>query len=562
MLLSLSTAAAHDFIVVGGGVAGSVVCDRLVSGTSSPTSILLLESGGPGHYVNGGRTPPPFDDATLVEPNQLTKFDVPGEYSSIAWNPAYDAYKQPEIGLGWQANVLGGGGLVSGALTMRPPSFDLDRMPSGWRSALEAQFDRLEQELHVTSTPSTDGLSYGGETRDILAAGMSQLYGTPTVGLNADPDGRENTLSIPTVTALNGQRQSSASFHLERAKASGRLELRLQATVTRLLINAAGDATGVLYTDSSGASQTAQLNPGGRVILTAGALATPRLLWLSGVGPLDELSNLAATGRLNGVSTRIDSPGVGAYLSDHTISTLTFKVPGSLAPDSTISTYLASRTGVLTQYAPTAVGYLRCETCSSAEEDVEIFIGPAGNDAGGVTSTFTISLMLLSSVTESKFAFQGSDNTKSFVADYGKLYMTDERDIDVMASAASKTINAVLAANSGVSVQQFGQNDWGPLNACDTADGHCAPGVAPSMDSIRNWLNNGWSAASNNRGQTNHFSGTCALGECASATDALVQGLSNVHVADASLLRHQLRAHPVLTVMALASEVAKRVLPP
>ncbi|KAL3895944.1 MAG: hypothetical protein SGPRY_013389, partial [Prymnesium sp.] len=104
-------------------------------------------------------------------------------------------------------------------------------------------------------------------------------------------------------------------------------------------------------------------------------------------------------------------------------------------------------------------------------------------------------------------------------------------------------------------------NDWGPLNACDTVDGHCAPGVAPTMDSIRNWLNNGWSATSNNRGQTNHYSGTCALGECASATDALVQGLSNVHVADASLLRYQLRAHPVLTVMALASEVAERVLP-
>ena len=103
-------------------------------------------------------------------------------------------------------------------------------------------------------------------------------------------------------------------------------------------------------------------------------------------------------------------------------------------------------------------------------------------------------------------------------------------------------------------------NSWGALKACDTADGNCAVGEAPSMANIEAWLTGGWDATSNNRGQVNHFAGTCALGECASSASGLVANTANIHVADGSLLRHQLRAHPVLTVMALASEMAKRLL--
>ena len=217
VLLPLAIAASHDYIVVGGGVAGCLVAERLVSGSQS--SVLLLEAGTAGQYVNGGRAPPPFDDdAALTAQEQLTKFDVPGAYGDIAWNPAYSAYKSTDAAVGWQAKVLGGGGLINGGLTMRPPASDLDRLPAGWRSALEQQFTVLESEFTLTTTPSTDGIQHAAGTRQLLENGFRRLYGTPTVDLNANPDSRANTISLPTVTASGGVRESTASIHLERAR--------------------------------------------------------------------------------------------------------------------------------------------------------------------------------------------------------------------------------------------------------------------------------------------------------------------------------------------------------
>ena len=235
-----------------------------------------------------------------MDEHQLTKFDVPGAYGDLAWNDAYGQYRQPSsaVRLGWQARVLGGGGLINGALTMRPPSSDLEQLPESWRGALPAHFARLETELHLTATPSVDGVHYGSATRELLFDGLSRLLGTRTVPLNADPDSRTNTASLPTVTALGGVRQSTASVQLETAlgvardaaRGAGgtqtselRFELRLSSTVTGVEVRADGTATAVRYTDGSGDEHVASLRPGGRVVLTAGALATPRLLWLSGV---------------------------------------------------------------------------------------------------------------------------------------------------------------------------------------------------------------------------------------------------------------------------------------
>ena len=167
----------HDYIIIGGGVAGCLIADRLIAGSSS--TVLLLESGKAGQHVNGARTPAPFDEMSAQEASlELTRFDVPGNYGELAWNSEFVEYRQPDtaLGLGWQANVLGGGGLTNGALTMRPPRRDLEHLPSGWRTALEEQFATLESELHVTSTPSSDGLQHGNATRLLLCL----LYTSPS----------------------------------------------------------------------------------------------------------------------------------------------------------------------------------------------------------------------------------------------------------------------------------------------------------------------------------------------------------------------------------------------
>ena len=269
----------------------------------------------------------------------------------------------------------------------------------------------------------------------------------------------------------------------------------------------------------------------------------------------------------------VASEGVGAHLSDHVISQLTFTSTDALhSPSATATTtaqYLATRSGIYAQYGPTGVAYLRCDDlCDppSPREDVEVFVGPAtagGDGAGGdgsdAVSTFTVALMLLAPSTESRLAF-AAETTAAEAEVYADVYLRPGRDVEVMASAANRTIHAVLASGRRVALRKFGSSGGGELPACDTADGHCRPGEPAPMANIRRWLTDGWDPASNNRNQVNHYAGTCAVGECASEEDARVLNTTNVHVADGSLLRYQLRAHPVLTVMALAVEVAERML--
>ena len=108
-------------------------------------------------------------------------------------------------------------------------------------------------------------------------------------------------------TNRRGRRSSAPYAFLAPLEKDPNLTVRLRASVQRIELDQ-GRATGVIYRDSSGSEQRAAAD--GEVIVAAGALVTPKLLMLSGVGPADHL-------RSHGIECRVDLPGVGENLIDH-----------------------------------------------------------------------------------------------------------------------------------------------------------------------------------------------------------------------------------------------------
>ena len=187
----------------------------------SNDKVLLLEAGGPSAAALDGSDAPAEWAALPSYDGTTTRFDMPGEYGNIAWTDdgsCCSQYMQAESDFTWQPKVLGGGGMVNGALTMRPPAADLAEWPDGWQlHDLAAQFSKLEADLTLTATPSTDGVQHATDPRDAFEAGFAGA-GYDFTRLDSDPDARASTYSRVQVTAVDGARQSSATAYLPTAK--------------------------------------------------------------------------------------------------------------------------------------------------------------------------------------------------------------------------------------------------------------------------------------------------------------------------------------------------------
>jgi len=123
-----------------------------------------------------------------------------------------------------------------------------------------------------------------------------------------------------------GARWSAANAYLDPARSRANLTVHTQVLVQRILFTGS-QATGVHYRDSNGHEETATLIDGGEVILSAGAVGTPQLLMVSGIGPGDHLRQL-------GIDVVQDLSGVGKNLNDHPDFVVKFKSlkPVSLWP--------------------------------------------------------------------------------------------------------------------------------------------------------------------------------------------------------------------------------------
>jgi choline dehydrogenase-like flavoprotein len=290
----------HDYVIVGAGSAGCTLAARL---SEDPTaSVLLIEAGGrdrspnikiPAAFAKQFRTKLDWDLNTEPEPHC--------EGRSL-YMP--------------RGKGLGGSSSMNAMLYVRGRPLDYDLWESqgcpgwGWSDVrpyfLRAENnERGESEHHAVGGPLNvaDERSPRKLTGRFLAA--AQAAGIPRISDYNGPE--QDGCSIVQVTQKGGRRWSAADAYLRPNTGRENLEVITNAQALKVEIEN-GRATGVRYRDRRGREQVARADR--EVIVAAGAIGSPQLLMLSGVGPADQLRSL-------GIDVAADLPGVGENLHDH-----------------------------------------------------------------------------------------------------------------------------------------------------------------------------------------------------------------------------------------------------
>ena len=300
----------YDYIIVGAGSAGCVLANRLSADPN--VSVLLLEAGGKDDYI-------------------WTK--IPVGYLYCIGNPKVDwGFKtEPEPGLNGRAidyprgKVLGGCSSINGMIYMRGQARDYDYWAQlgnpgwGWDDVLPYF---LKSEDNLALEPS-DLHARGGEWRvekpriswEILDAFMEAAVQSGLPKVEDFNTGNNQGVGYFHVNQKRGWRWNTSRGFLKPIENRQNLRVVTGAHTKRVLIKEA-KATGVVF-DIKGAEQAARVK--GEIILAAGAVASPTILQLSGIGPGDAL-------REHGIAVEHELAGVGGNLQDHLQIRCAYKV--------------------------------------------------------------------------------------------------------------------------------------------------------------------------------------------------------------------------------------------
>ena len=289
-----------DYIIIGGGSSGATLAGRLSSNPS--VKVLLLEAG-------------PSDGSLKIK--------VPLGYGSLFYDQKFNwKYEtEPEAELTgrkmyWpRGKVLGGSSAINAMVYVRGHQNDFKdwaKVAPSWSwSNVEPLFKKIEAWKGKSSSArgSSGPVGVSNVERDVHPLTNKYLEAGQELGfpLNRDYNGSHmEGVSVYQTTIANGLRVSSASAYISKRNSGRNLRVITNAHVTKLIFDGRR-AIGVCF--SQGNRETTVLTDG-EVILSAGALNSPHLLYLSGLGPANELQP-------HGISVLQDMPHVGRHLQDH-----------------------------------------------------------------------------------------------------------------------------------------------------------------------------------------------------------------------------------------------------
>ncbi len=330
-----------DYIVVGAGAAGCVVAARLAEDRS--VTVALFEAGGPDKALQ--LRVPAANVATGSDPRFNWSFQSE-PVAALGDRPLYWA----------QGRILGGSSSINGMMYVRGDRADYDRWAAqgcdGWSYPDVLPYfrkaetnERGASELHGGEGPLK--VSAGRATAPIcdMFLEAAAAMGFPTTGDLAED--LPEAFGHVDMTIGGGVRSSTSAAYLRPAEAHGNVAVLTNATVTRIVIEA-GVARGVEF-ERDGERKRAMAARA--VIVSGGAVNSPQLLMLSGIGDADHLRTL-------GIGVEADRPEVGRNLQNHPMYKLMYTTTAPVTAYSSVQPlgmlkaglqYVFGRRGVLSR---------------------------------------------------------------------------------------------------------------------------------------------------------------------------------------------------------------------